>query len=184
MVTPVGSDPTNALYAQSAPVDAAGNFETKQSLREGLLRVAAPGWAVQRVVLNGQDVTDTPLNFQGDDVNGLQVTMTNRLGGVTGAVMDGDARTADAVVIVFSANPAHWNQWSRFFLRALVSPAAGTFALRDLLPGDYLALGVDPFRALPPQFDAALLTRFRSSATPFTVSEGTTASVTLTLVKP
>ena len=43
-------------------------FVTAQHVRH-----AGPGWMLKRVTLNGQDVTDVPLDLREHDVNGLEI---------------------------------------------------------------------------------------------------------------
>jgi hypothetical protein len=170
----------------STRVDASGAFELKQSIAAGLISATSPGWTLKSVVLDGQNVTDVPLNFQDSDVNGLEVTLTNRVGGVTGTVMDGDSKSPSAMVVLFSTDRAHWNVASRLFFAIPTARTAGTFDFKQVLPGQYLALAFafDESQIALMHLDANLLGHYRAAATAVTVSEGTTASLTLTLVKP
>jgi hypothetical protein len=184
VIRPVDTRADVTYFGAASPIDASGNFELKQSIPAGVVFATIPGWTIKRVVLDGQDVTDVPLNFQDSDVNGLEVTLTNRLGGVTGTVMDGDVQSPRAIVVVFSPDRAHWNVTSRLFFMAPTTRTAGSFAFKDIPPGAYLALAFDESQVALMHVDAALLGYYRPAATPVTVSDGSSTAVTLQLVKP
>jgi protocatechuate 3,4-dioxygenase beta subunit len=105
---------------------------------------AGPGWMVKRVMLNGQDVTDVPLDLREQDVNGLEVVLTTRASTVTGTVTDADDKPlADFSVVIFADDEAKWTTWSRFIVAPRTGPK-GTFTVRGLPAGSYIAVGVVP----------------------------------------
>jgi hypothetical protein len=61
-------------------LSSAGSFAPTMS--PGLGRLA-------RVVVNGRDITDVAYDFQSGDVDGIEVVLTRRVGGITGTVADG-----------------------------------------------------------------------------------------------
>ena len=103
------------------------------------------GWALQAVLLNGRDVTDTPLAFGDVDqsVNDLEVVLTDRVSGVSGRVLDARGRgVADATIVVFDMDRQHWSATSRFLATATTG-LDGSFSVLALPAGQYFAAAVD-----------------------------------------
>jgi protocatechuate 3,4-dioxygenase beta subunit len=182
---------TSFSFSVGSPVNPDGSFEALHSVPLGFIRTQTAGWAVKSVVLNGQDITDVPFDFQGADVAGIEVTITNHLGSVEASVLEGDTRVPDATVILFSADPAQWTFSSRRLSAGGPSPtSAGVVVVTDLLPGPYLAVAVNGRvlptmngRMSPALVDPEWLARLRPSATPITISEGVNEPLRLQLAK-
>ena len=136
------------------------------------------GWTLARVVLQGRDITDVPYDFQSGDVDGIEVVLTKRVGGITGTALDGDKPADPVAVVVFGADGDSWPYLSRT-LRA-VQPQSGAFTVRGLLPGRYFAVAVRPGT---PRSSEEALRALRSLATPVVVSEGADAAIKLSIVK-
>jgi hypothetical protein len=69
------------------------------------------GWALQDVRVRGVDVTDRPLPFgtREQSLNAVEVTLTDRITELTGAVVDADGHGAqEAAVIVFATDRSRW----------------------------------------------------------------------------
>ena len=136
-------------------------------------------WQMKRVRRAGIDVTDTPFDFT-SDIDDLEVELTQRLTTVSGVVSDGRGGVAlDAAVIVFADDPARWGEHSRFIDSARPDQR-GRFTMRGLPPGRYLAVAVG---SLEPgeERDPELLEAWRQGAKPFTLSEGETHNLELSL---
>jgi hypothetical protein len=104
-----------------------------------LLQVNAPGWLVRSVRLEGQDVTDTPLDLREQDVNGVEVVLTTKASTVMGTVVPAkDRKVADYNLLVFSTDDTRWTIWSRYVAYTRANPR-GTFVIRGLPPGTYFA---------------------------------------------
>jgi 5-hydroxyisourate hydrolase-like protein (transthyretin family) len=156
-------------------------FAIDQLAWTGVVRAAAPGgWRLKSVKLDGRDITDTPHDFQSADVTGLDVVLTSHVASVGGSVLDRLRPALDGMVVVFSEDGGKWAYPSRFISVAKVRPT-GEFTVNSLLPGRYLAVAVP---ALPLAVDANWLATMRSFATPFQVSAGDAAIVTLKLIRP
>ena len=159
------------------------SFEIADLAWHGVIRVtglATPSaWTLSRVMLQGQNITDTPYDFQSADVNGLEVVVTSRVGAVAGTVVGGTQPATDAAVIVFGADNTAWTYFSRT-LRGGITNAQGAFTIGGLLPGRYLAVAIP---ARNPPIDVNSVAALRSVATPFVVTEGATAPLTLTIVR-
>lgn len=102
--------------------------------------LARPGWMVKKVTMNGQDVSDTPVDLREHDVSGVEIVLTTRASTVTGTAVDSDNKPlAGYSVVVFADDETKWGIWSRWvtFTRA---SAQGQFSLRGLPGGAYLAV--------------------------------------------
>jgi hypothetical protein len=155
-------------------------FEIPNLAWYGVLRVSPPtGWALARVRHEGRDITDTPFDFQSADVSGLEVVLTNRVGAVSGTVTSGGQPAAKVSVVVFGADDTSWTYLSRTMTGGRTDDR-GAFTVGALVPGRYLAVAMSGSMGLA---DHAALLRLRSLGVPFTLSEGTTTVVTLTLSK-
>ena len=141
-----------------------------------LIRANAPqGWSLKQVLLGGQDVTDTPLEFTaGQPVNGLQVVLTDKITTLSGAVTDtrGGAIT-DATVVVFPADEKLWTFQSRF-IRAARPDQEGRYQITGLPPYDnYLIAavqGLEDGQAGDPDFLASI----KNNASALRLNEGET----------
>lgn len=149
-------------------------FEISGLFDPRLFRVGLPqGWTLKAVSLDGQDITDTPLDLPpGQTATGLQIVITEKLTDVSGRVTDarGSAIT-DVTVVIFPVDEARWTYQSRF-VRAARPDQEGRFQIRGLPPSDhYLAVavqGVEDGQAGDPEF----LRRIRDQATDFSLNDG------------
>jgi hypothetical protein len=101
------------------------------------------GWALQAILLNGIDVTDTPLPFGRPDqsVTDLEVVLSQRVTAINGQVT-ARGRPAAASVLFFAEDRQVWYPQSRFFAR-IMSGTDGRFRAEGLPPGEYLAIALD-----------------------------------------
>ena len=148
-----------------------------------LIRPSAPqGWMLKSVFLNGEEITDTPMEFApGQAVSGVQVVMTKKIATVSGAVTDARGNPVlDATVVVFPANEKLWTYQSRF-IRAARPDQEGKYRVASLpSPEQYLVVavqGLDDGQAGDPEF----LTAVRDSATEFDLGEGESKAVDVKL---
>ena len=164
----VGDDWTFSLRAVTDPI---------------FIRTSSPqGWTLKSVSLNGQDITDTAMEFPpGQSVGGVQIVMTKKVASVSGLVADARGNPAlDATVVVFPANEKLWTYQSRF-IRAARPDQDGRYRISPLPgPEQYLVVavqGLEDGQAGDPEFLAAV----RDSATKFELNEGETRSVDVKL---
>jgi hypothetical protein len=148
-----------------------------------VIRTSSPqGWTLKSVFLNGQDITDTPMEFPpGQSVSGLQVEMTRKIASVSGSVTDARGHPAlDATVVVFPANEKLWTYQSRF-VRAARPDQDGKYRLTALpSPEQYLVVvvqGLEDGQAGDPEFLATV----RERSTKFDLGEGETKAVDVKL---
>lgn len=145
------------------------------------LMTTLPSWAVKSVTLDGQDITDIPLDIGGrQSIDGIRITMTDKLTNVSGHVTDAKGSTVPQyVVVVQPADELDPNVVMRF-VRTVRPDTNGRFELRGLRPGRYVATALDSLeqgRQASPEFRRQL----RRGAREFSVKEGETLSLSLTL---
>lgn len=101
---------------------------------------ARPGWVVKQVTLGGRDVSDSPVDLREHDAKDVEIVLTNRTTTLNGRVVDADDKPlAGYDVVVFADDETKWGTWSRYVVLSR-SNAAGTFSLRGLPAGSYLAI--------------------------------------------
>jgi hypothetical protein len=180
MARPVHLDP-------SSPAGGAGRvnddftFELNGVFDPRVFRVNAPqGWSLKSVLLNGQDVTDLPLDLPpGQTVAGLQIVLTERATDLSGRVTDARSRpVTDVTVVIFPADEERWVYQSRF-VRVARPDQDGRYQISGLPPSDdYLAIavqGLEEGQAGDPEFLATL----REHAARFSLGEGETRALDL-----
>jgi len=148
-------------------------FEINGLFDARLFRAGLPqGWNLKTVLLNGQDITDTPIEIPpGQTATGMQIVITEKSSDVSGRVTDarGGAVT-DVTVVIFPADEARWTYQSRF-IRAARPDQDGQFQIRGLPPLDrYLAVavqGLEDGQAGDPEFLASV----KAAASSFTLNE-------------
>ena len=142
------------------------------------------GWYLKAVLYDGQDVTDTGIDFQpGRAYEGVQVVFTQKATELSGLVTDDRGRpVVDATVIIFPATRERWTPMSRF-MRALRPDTNGRYSIKAMPPSDdYLVIAVqnlEPGQSTDPE----LLDRAREEAKPFTLNEGEFKAVDIKLSK-
>ena len=108
----------------------------------------------------------------------LQVVLTEQISSVSGLVVDRNGRTLPGYsVVVFADDERRWTPNSRFVMAAQ-SSQAGQFRLKDVPPGDYLAVAVPnlPFRAWT---NTDVLLRLQSIATKLKVNDGEQKTISI-----
>ena len=130
------------------------------------------GWALKSITIDGADITDAAYNFKpGNNVTGLVVTLTDRVTEVTGAVRDGRGQpVTDYVLVAFSEDTKLWGPQSRH-VQTTRPNQNGTFSIKGLPPGRYLA-AVVPALENGLQNDPAVLEQLRPRARGFSLSDG------------
>jgi protocatechuate 3,4-dioxygenase beta subunit/predicted aconitase with swiveling domain len=138
-------------------------------------------WALKAVLLNGVDVTDTPIAFGTSEqsVSDLEVVLTDRASEVSGRVTDTRGRgVADCTVVVFATASSFWSQPESRFLAMARSDRDGTFGAGGLPPGQYYVAAVD--RLLEGEWqDPDVLASLVPGSTSVILAEGQKLSVTL-----
>jgi hypothetical protein len=139
-------------------------------------------WMMAAATLDERNIADDPFDVPtgGKQIAGAKIVVTRRIGRVTGTVVDENGRpTGSAAVIVFSDDPSRWTPYSRF-IRATRPGPDGRFAIGPLPPGMYRAVALE-FVEEGQEQDAAFLAGLRDTARTFSLGEGGTETLSLTL---
>ena len=114
----------------------------------------------------------------GNNMTGLVITLTDRLSEITGSVRDGRGQpVADYVLVAFPEDTKLWGAQSRF-VQTTRPNQNGTFSIKGLPPGRYLA-AVVPALENGLQNDPAVLEQLRPRARSFSLAEGQTLNLNL-----
>jgi carboxypeptidase family protein len=181
-VQPVRQMP--GAFLPRTQVSSAGTFELNGLIGAQVLRVdrLPDGWIVKSIRANGQDITDTALEFRGAESANVQVVLTNRISEISGTVKANGQAVTSASVVLFPEDPAQWVFPSRR-IRMVRLDDTGVFRARSLPPGErYLALAVDYLEQGEFQ-DPAFLERMKGRATAFSINEGENKTLDLTLIQ-
>jgi hypothetical protein len=131
-------------------------------------------------ILDGVDVADVPLTVAGQNISGLEIQASDRMGALGGVVKDAAGRPSSAGgVIIFPPDDRAWLPSARR-LRAVRPDTSGEFAFTGLPFGDYFVAAV-PFVDPLHWSEAASLTKLRATATHITILSSAPQSVTLTV---
>ena len=140
-------------------------------------------WTLHAVLLNGTDVTDTPIEFKGDDeTSGLQIVVTDRVSEINGRVTDQRGEpTRDYTVIVFPEDSSKWEYPSRY-VRSGRADQEGLFKIRALPADDrYLAVAVD-YLEEGEGGDPEFLAEMKDRAVKFALGDGEVKALNLKLI--
>jgi hypothetical protein len=96
-------------------------------------------------MVDGRDVSETPLDLQGGDISGLVIHFTDRWSGLSGFVRstrgDGDA---EATVVIFPADAEKWTNYGTNprRVRSARTSKTGEYKITSLPPGDYYVVAL------------------------------------------
>jgi hypothetical protein len=179
------ADGPGMMAAGGAAVKEDGSFQLKGLSGRRLLRVSAlpSGWTLKSVRLNGDDVTDSGVEFKsGQDISGLELVVTSKQTEITGGVTASNGSALkDYTVVVFSDDPQHWSLPLTRWVNGTRPDQEGRFRVRNLPAGSYNIVAVDYIEA-GAWGDPELLDRLKSRAKRITLSEGGSERVDLKLV--
>lgn len=168
----------------SAVVKDDGTFSITGVLGQRTIRLAGlpPGYALKAVEHHGVDVTDTGIEFRsGEPVDGIDVVLTTRVTEVSGGVTaPGGSPAADYTVVVFPQDAQKWRSAPNRWIFGVRPGQDGRFRVSALPPGSYYAVAMD-YIAQGDWFDPDLLERLRNGAEAFTLGDGETKGLALTL---
>jgi len=149
-------------------------------------RVAtSPGWTLKSIVVNGQDVTDTPLTFgsPSQSLKDVEVTFTDSITTLSGTIRPPSLKSVS--VFVFSDDRDRWYEGSRYV--SFRTSTADAFAIGGMPPGGYFVAALDKLPEGMPGANDLLaepefLDRLSREATHVTLTERSTAAVTLSII--
>ena len=177
--------PPGTLLGENGRIQPDWSFSLGGVRGPSRFRVRVPdGWWVKTIVHEGREVVDTPIDVRGgDEINGVQVIVSNRATVVSGQLSDGDgAALGDGTVIVFADDSSKWMENSRWVQTARPDQQ-GRYEIKGLPPGDYLAVAVS-YVEDGSWNDPEYLGSLRRYAQMLTLTEGQSYSAALKVVTP
>jgi hypothetical protein len=137
---------------------------------------------MKSVTLDGEDITDEPLDLTGrQSVPGVVIRMTDRLTQIAGQVTDARGQTLrDYVVVILPAEAKQEPVVAGRWIRTARPDSNGRFETRGMRPGRYVATAIEDLeqgRQFAPEFQEQL----RRNAREFSVREGESVTVDLKL---
>ncbi len=183
MAMPQESDGGPSFTSPSS-VKPDGRFELSGLLGMRSVRVLGlpPGWRVEAIRLDGEDVTDAGIDFKpGMDASGLDITVTSKVTEVSGTVTAGNGDPIkDYTVVVFSDSPDHWVVPFTRWVTGSRPDQDGRFRIRSLPPGSYQVVALE-YIEQGAWGDPELLERLRVHGKRVTLSAGSPAALVLKL---
>ena len=187
-IFPSSADPSTPMMGSGPPklnddftFELTGLFD-RRIIRANIGMGQTAGWFLKAVIYDGQDVTDSGIEFQpGRAYDGMQLIFTQKTTDLSGVVTDDRNRPiVDATVVVFPLNSERWGMQTRY-ARTVRPDINGRYNIRNLPPADDYAIiavrDLEPGQSTDPEF----LTRAREEAKPFSLFEGETKTVDVRL---
>jgi hypothetical protein len=137
-------------------------------------------WMLKSVRLNGEDITDTPLDLTGANINGLRVVLTDRLTDVSGGVTDEDKQPVKEFVVVIQPVEEVAAHALQRFMRTARPDQDGKFGLRGIPPAEYIATAVETLDQ-GGEWDPEYRSRLRDAGRRFSIKEGESIALDLPL---
>jgi protocatechuate 3,4-dioxygenase beta subunit len=165
------------------PTKADGTFEMKSAAGTFTLNMMqAPNWMIKSAKHNGVDVIENGLEVRaGEDIENLQVEVTDRFPELSGSVADERGRPViEFTAIAFPQQPAPPGSMARSSIGR--PDQDGRFKIRPLRAGSYYVVAVD-YVEQGQWLDPDYLERLRPSATRVTVADAEAKSIDLKVVK-
>ncbi len=132
--------------AQVAPD---GTFTLRDLFRPVYIRVSTPsGFHLASVIMDGQDITDTPMQFASGKTGRLQVSLSSQLSELSGQVRTAQGRPTAALVFAFGEDRALWSPIATTTKSSTVGEK-GDYRFTGLRPGRYFVVAL-PLGSRPP----------------------------------
>jgi protocatechuate 3,4-dioxygenase beta subunit len=179
----VDADGPGMSFGGAGSVKADGTFELRGLNGRRIVRVSniPAGWMLKAVRVDSNDITDTGMDFKpGEAISGVDVTLTSKITEVNGTVKDGSQQVKDFTIVVFPDEPQKWSLPNSRYVTGTRPDQEGRFQIKNLPAGQYSAIAVD-YLAQGEWNDPDVLERLKSKATSFSLNEGETKTLNLTL---
>ena len=173
----LGADPL-----KNGVIDERGDFQlTGLSGRVFLLVSTPAAWVTKSVTLDGEDITDEPLDLTGkQSVTGVVIRLTDKLTQISGQVSDSRGQRMRECTLVFQSAEEREPVIAARLLRMARCDPRGSFQTRGMRPGRYVVTAVTSLeqgRQFEPEFQREL----RRAGQSFTIREGETVTLDLKL---
>jgi hypothetical protein len=178
---PTGESTITYLDLENGTVRDDGTFELGGIVGNILFNAAAQSWSLKSVRFNARDITNTGIDaasLEGDER--VEIVMTDRVTNLSGTAQDGQRQPVREYAVVLLPQQAMTGMGATRFTRVLRPDENGSFQVRALPAGEYVAAAVetlDPGR----EWDPDVQNMVRSSGRRFTLDEGETLVLDLEL---
>lgn len=170
-------------------IDATGRFQLRGVIGRAIFRTAYPGlgiagagWALKSVTLNGNDITDTPIDIPAaGDITGIEITLVDALTHLSGSVMNARREIAKDYVVVILPERLKEGTLQERFTRTARPNQEGRYQIDGLPAGDYLAVAVSALED-GNEWDPAFRKQVERTATRFRLTHRETTTLNLELV--
>jgi hypothetical protein len=163
-----------------------GTFELGGLFGQAYLaaRSPRPEWYVKSIMVNGQDILDTPYDFgSGRTIAGAEIVVSSMTATASGRVTDERLAPArDSTVVIFPASRDKWASGSQWVKTARPVQDA-TFRIPGMPPGEYWIAAIDRIDEGATASEPGLLDSLSFRATRISLNEGQTQDVTLRLIR-
>ena len=140
----------------------------------------AETWNLKAVRLRGTDITDVGYDVV-NDVDGLEIVMTDRETRVSGIARDARYQPITDYVVVFLPSEVKPGVDTRRFIHAARPDQQGRYQAKGLPPGQYIAAAFESL-SRDGHYDPEFQKRMRAVAKPVSLKEGQELTLDLTLV--
>ena len=99
---------------------------------------APPAWNLQGAMLNGLDLSTTPIEVSSGTVSGVRLVFSDRSAEVSGRAL-AQAGVVDSRAVLFPTSDRLWIDWglNPRHIQSVRADPAGNFVFRNVPPGDY-----------------------------------------------
>jgi len=176
MVGVIGADPRS-----NGTIDENGNFALSGLSSRVFLLVTAAGWVVKSISLDGEDVTDEPIDLTSKPLVGpVVIRLTDKVTQISGQVSDARGERTRECAVVFQSAEAREPVVAARLLRIARCMSNGSFQIRGMRPGNYVVTvteSIEQGRQFEPEFQQQL----RRAGHSFAIREGETVTLDLKL---
>ena len=186
-IFPTAAEPTGGPSRVSAGgrdngiVDASGRFRITGVNGKVLFRTSGEQWFLKSVAVNGVDVTDVGYDVS-NDVEQVEVVLTDRQTVVAGTVKNARGEPIDDYVLAIFPSDVKLGVSRSRFIRTVRPDQQGRYVTKGLPPARYFAIAVGALEQ-GAHYDPAFQQQVRPKARTFTLNEGETLSLDLTLIE-
>ena len=163
---------TSNLYLGTANADGTFTIQGVAPDRYVLTAISSIGWMTKSITAGTRDITDGNFEIQTSAVDDITLTLTDRIGEISGLLLDPTGRPApEYYVFVFPADRSMWTPLSRRFRPPVRPGSDGKFTIASLPPGDYMIVALNDIQD-EVFLDASFLEQLLPGAIKITLAEG------------
>jgi len=162
-----------------------GSFVVEHVFPRARFQVTLPdGWMLKSITQSGKDFADSEIGLGSrEELRDVEIVISDRVTTLGGQLVDEKNQPVhDATVVVFAADSAKWFESSRS-VKAARPDQQGQWRIRNLPPGDYLAVALE-YVEDGSWNDPEYLETLRAHASKVALEEGASGTVTLRLAAP